>query len=239
MPRIVFITGTDTGVGKTVFTALLLTHLRQQGVRALAMKPFCSGGLRDVHVLRQAQDGQLSAREINPWFFEVPVAPFVAASHAGIWVRMSEAVTRIRKIAARCDVLLVEGVGGLLVPLGNHYTVADLIGALDCPVILVARNKLGTVNHTLLTLAFLRRKAMHSCPVVLMNAATLDQSAATNARCIEEFGQQPVFMIPFLGRNSVQPGRLKKGAHQAKKTLAQIWERAIFTTAFRAGQRNA
>src|SRR5579859_7771518 len=77
--KIIFITGTDTGVGKTVFTSLLLHHLRKSGVYALAMKPFCSGGRGDVWLLRAMQDGELSEEEINPFHFPEPVAPLVSA----------------------------------------------------------------------------------------------------------------------------------------------------------------
>ena len=77
--KIIFITGTDTGVGKTLLTALLLHHLRQTGVHALAMKPFCSGGRADVRLLQSLQRGELSDAEMNPFYFAEPIAPFVAA----------------------------------------------------------------------------------------------------------------------------------------------------------------
>src|SRR5579859_4085747 len=129
--KIIFITGTDTGVGKTLLTALLLFHLRKKGVRALAMKPFCSGGRGDIHLLQSLQPGELSDDEANPFYFPQPLAPLVAAKK-NHQIRLSDVLARIQKITRKCERLLIEGSGGLLVPLGENFTVADLIAALDC-----------------------------------------------------------------------------------------------------------
>src|SRR5271165_6767216 len=147
--NIIFITGTDTGVGKTLLAGLLLHHLRQSGARALAMKPFCSGGLADVRLLQSLQPGELSDRVMNPFYFKQPVAPLVAAATRPA-IRPGEVLKKIRLVATRCDCLIIEGSGGLLVPLGSGFTVADLIAGLDGRVVVVARNRLGTINHTLL-----------------------------------------------------------------------------------------
>src|SRR4051812_14027143 len=106
--RIAFITGTDTGVGKTIFTGLLLHHLRQRH-HALAMKPFCSGGRADVKLLRAMQDEELTEAEINPFYFPEAVAPLVSLRQRHRTVSLVEVVRRIREIAARCEWLLVEG----------------------------------------------------------------------------------------------------------------------------------
>src|SRR4051794_429843 len=99
--RILFVTGTDTGVGKTVFTGLLLHHLRTTGRHALAMKPFCSGGRADVKLLRALQDAELSEDEINPFYFPEPVAPLVSLRQRHRTVPLAEVVRRIKEIAAR------------------------------------------------------------------------------------------------------------------------------------------
>src|ERR1044071_5568543 len=112
--KIIFVTGTDTGVGKTVFTGLLLHHLLKNGRDALAMKPFCSGDRGDVKLLRAMQNGKLTEDEINPFYFREPVAPLVASRQNSRLISLEEVVRRIREIAARCDILLVEGAGGLL-----------------------------------------------------------------------------------------------------------------------------
>src|ERR1041385_8329560 len=146
--RIIFITGTDTGVGKTIFTGLLVHHLRTEGVHALAMKPFCSGSRADVRLLRGMQDEALTEEEINPFYFPEPIAPLVSARKRKRLIPLGEVVQWIKKTAARCECLLVEGSGGLLVPLGEKYLVRDLIKRLNCEVIVVSRNQLGTINHT-------------------------------------------------------------------------------------------
>src|SRR5437868_2134606 len=133
--KIIFVTGTDTGVGKTVFTGLLLHHLRTGGCHALAMKPFCSGGRADVKLLRALQEAELDEDEINPFYFPEPIAPLVSSRRHHRAVLLGEVVHRIKKVARRCDVLLIEGSGGLLVPLGEKYLVSDLIRRLECDVI--------------------------------------------------------------------------------------------------------
>jgi len=160
--KIIFITGTDTGVGKTVFTSLLLHHLRSSGVHALAMKPFCSGGRGDVRLLRAMQDGELSEDEINPFYFPEPIAPLVSARRHKRRISLADVVRRIKAKLARCECVLIEGSGGLLVPLGEKYFVSDLIRSLNCEVIIVSRNRLGTINHTLLTLSVLQALGLKS-----------------------------------------------------------------------------
>src|ERR1700722_15876817 len=115
--KIIFVTGTDTGVGKTLLTALLLHHLRARGCRALAMKPFCSGGRADVRLLQSLQPGELSDAEMNPFYFKQPIAPLAASLGKRKKIPLNLVVEKIRAVARKCDVLLVEGSGGLLVPL--------------------------------------------------------------------------------------------------------------------------
>src|SRR6516225_1680307 len=224
--RIVFITGTDTGVGKTLLTALLLSHLRGQGLHALALKPFCSGTRSDAQLLHKLQDGDLTLDEVNPFYFPEPVAPLISARKHNHHIPLDEVVKHINSIASHLsslppaprtaiknsklkikNYLLVEGSGGLLVPLGEDYTVRDLIARLNCEVIVVSRNKLGTINHTLLTLHALKlshsasRLSAHSAlrphhstlptpnsalKVALMDSKRPDQSAASNADILAE-----------------------------------------------------
>ena len=180
--RIIFITGTDTGVGKTVLTALLLRRLRARGCRALAMKPFCSGGRGDVRLLQSLQRGELSDAEMNPFYFNAPVAPLVELKKTRRDVPLKEVVASIRRVEKKCDVLLIEGSGGLMVPLGKNYSVEDLIVKLKCSVIVVSRNRLGTINHTLLTVARLRAKGVKNgeIRVALMENPARDASSVSN-----------------------------------------------------------
>src|ERR1044071_7096878 len=146
-PRFLFITGTDTGVGKTVLTSWLTRHLLQRGMAVAAFKPVSSGGRADAKALRAALQGGLSLDEINPWHFRAPIAPLLAARRENRKVKLAEVVAHIRKIQKRFDVLLVEGVGGILSPLGEGFDSRDLILKLDAMPIVVAPNKLGVISH--------------------------------------------------------------------------------------------
>ncbi len=221
--RIIFVTGTDTGVGKTILTGLLVHHLRSTGCHALAMKPFCSGGRADVRLLRSMQDAELTEDEINPFYFPEPVAPLISARKHKRTITLREVVRRIKEIAARCECLLIEGSGGLLVPLAKNYFVSDLISALNCEVIVVSRNRLGTLNHTLLTVAALKNLRVKHITVALMAVNKMDPSCATNGQILSEFLKPiPIREVEFLGKNPNKIGALKKSCKKIKKTLAQF-----------------
>ena len=158
MNRILFITGTDTGVGKTVLTALLARWLRKRGVNAAALKPIGSGGRGDARILRSALDGALMLDEINPWHFHTPIAPVLAARHEHQRVGQAEVLAHVRAMQKRFAVVLVEGAGGLLSPLGEKFDSRDLIVALDAIPIVVCPDRLGAVNQVLLTLEVLPEK---------------------------------------------------------------------------------
>src|ERR1035441_9896113 len=107
-----FITGTDTGVGKTVLTTLLARHLRERGVNAAALKPICSGNRADARALHTASDDALTLDEINPWHFRAPLAPLLAARRERRRVGLADVLAHVRTMQRRFDVLLVEGAGG-------------------------------------------------------------------------------------------------------------------------------
>ena len=175
--RIIFVTGTDTGVGKTLLTAMLLVHLRAQGKRVLALKPFCSAvaTMRSFAITFSSRD--ISLDEVNPFHFEKPLAPYLAAGPATRdKIQPSKILRHIKQIARDCDSLLVEGAGGLFVPLGKDWYIRDLISELGCEVILVARNQLGTINHTLLAERSLSALKIKCLRVVLMGEKKPDSS---------------------------------------------------------------
>jgi dethiobiotin synthetase len=165
LPDGYFVTGTDTEVGKTLISLGLLRRLRDQGHRVAGMKPVASGatlsadGLRneDALALQRASSQPLDYALVNPYCFEPPVAPHIAAQRAGITIELDRILDAWRRLAARTDRVVVEGVGGWLVPLGTHHTVADLAQALGLPVILVVGLRLGCINHALLTAQSIRR----------------------------------------------------------------------------------
>jgi dethiobiotin synthetase len=227
MAEIIFITGTDTGVGKTVVTALLLRHLRQAGCNALAVKPFCSGSRADACLLRRLQKNLLTLDEINPFFFQQPVAPAAAGGRKTI--RIDTILRKIRVVASRCDMLLVEGIGGLLVPLGKNLTVADLISRLRCPALIVSPNRLGTINHTLLTIKALQAIGVKRLKIVMVDGKKPDISAHSNLKMIQKMAPSvPIFSIPNLGSQASSEGVIKINAIFLKITLAQILGGDIF-----------
>ncbi|HVM50007.1 MAG TPA: dethiobiotin synthase [Candidatus Acidoferrum sp.] len=223
MARIIFVTGTDTGVGKTIVTGLLLQHLRRRGCHALAVKPFCSGGRGDARLLHALQDRELTLGEVNPFYFDQPLAPLVAARRQGVKIGLENVLNRISRVARGCECLLVEGSGGLFVPLGEGYSVADLIAKLGCPAIVVSRNHLGTINHTLLTLLAMQQAEIQPLAVVLVAQGRPDPSAASNLSILAKLaGDVPVFPLRFLGRNLTTSGALRRAEKKVKKTLAEI-----------------
>jgi len=154
-----FITGTDTGVGKTVVTLGLMQLLQDRGHRVAGMKPVASGceptaqGLRndDAVRLRQQANIELAYKAVNPYAFAPPVAPHLAAAEAGCRIDLETIHAGVRQLAERADRVCVEGIGGWLVPLNERETVADLAVRLGLDVILVVGIRLGCLNHALLT----------------------------------------------------------------------------------------
>lgn len=225
MSRLLFVTGTDTGVGKSVLTGLLLAWARQSGRATLAVKPFCSGGRADARLLRSLQDNALSLDEVNPLFFEEPVSPLAAARRHRRRIALPEVVRPIRDVADRCDELLIEGAGGLLVPVGENWSVLDLICELGCETLVVARNRLGTINHTLLTVRALRSAGIRKVQVILMDAARGDASTASNAALLTELlGSTPLTVVPWLGTGCCRPAVLRVKARALRRSLQRIWD---------------
>lgn len=185
--RILFVTGTDTGVGKTVFAALTTRLLREHGFHVAALKPICSGGRDDARRLHRAAGKVLSLDEINPWHFRAALAPLLAARQEKKRLRLRTVVTHIRRIARRFEVVIVEGAGGLLSPLGEDFDSRDLIKALDAEVIVVCPNKLGAVNQVRLVIEALPRATARQARVVLVNPAQPDAASKTNTPLLAEF----------------------------------------------------
>jgi dethiobiotin synthetase len=186
-PQILFITGTDTGVGKTVFAALSTVYLRQNGFRVAALKPLCSGGRDDARVLHAAAGKVLSLDEVNPWYFRAPLAPVLAARKGEAAGATSRSRAQIRRIAKRFEVVVVEGAGGLLSPLGEGFDSRDLIEALNATPIIVCSNKLGAVNQVRLVLEALPPATKKLARVVLVNPKQPDAASRTNLELLKEF----------------------------------------------------
>jgi dethiobiotin synthetase len=188
-----FITGTDTGVGKTFVTALLARALRGAGLDTIALKPICSGDRGDAETLRAACDGELGIDEVNPLWFKMPVAPFLAARHENRTISIPALQEWFRKVSAGRESVLVEGAGGWLVPVADRALVADLAVALKLPVIVVVADRLGCVNHALLTVESVRARGLECCGIILNSLS--HESPGTdlgNRALLEEFTDVPV-----------------------------------------------
>jgi len=199
MKRTFFITGTDTGVGKTVLTVLLLQCLRKRGVNAAALKPVCSGNRDDARALRAALNGALSLDEINPWHFRAPVAPVLAARREGKRVRFAELLAHVCAMQKRFDVVLVEGAGGLLSPLGENFNSRDLLAALRATPLIVCPNRLGAVNQALLALEALPKNFRDRARVVLTSPPKSDVAASNPTLLAEFFDAKRIVRLPWLG----------------------------------------
>jgi dethiobiotin synthetase len=174
-----FVTGTDTGVGKTWFTCWLVRAWLHQGFHAAALKPIASGDREDAQCLQAAIDSQLTLDEINPVHFREPSAPLLAARAENRSIDFTAVNSHIKTMAGRFPHLAVEGVGGWRVPLAPKYEVRDWARDLGFPIVVVARGTLGTLNHTLLTVDSIRDSGL-TCAGVIVNPgpkenATLEQ----------------------------------------------------------------
>ncbi|HLG43846.1 MAG TPA: dethiobiotin synthase [Nitrospirales bacterium] len=174
-PRGVFITGTDTGVGKTIVTATVVTGLKAQGIDAGAMKPIVTGvpasgsGGADPQWLLSISGVRDTLDAVSPYRFHIPAAPLVAAAHAGAPIDLNRIVNALSVLAARHECVIVEGIGGVLVPVTPDLFVVDLIKQLEVPTLVVARSGLGSINHTLLTLECLRSRGVRILGLVFNN----------------------------------------------------------------------
>ena len=199
----IFIVGTDTGIGKTVVTAGLAFALKERGVSVGVMKPIASGCRcignalvsDDAVFIMEAAENQFPALT-NPIRLRESLAPSVAAEIEEQEIDIQKVLFAFWELKKNYDYVIVEGIGGLLVPLCNRYFVADLIKSLHLSTLIVGRISLGTINHTLLTIEALRARGIEIAGVILNGLHTDSASLAelTNPKVIEQLGN-----IPLLG----------------------------------------
>ncbi len=202
--RGVFVTGTDTGVGKTVVAFALVRALRARGIDAGAMKPIETGvgpgGPADAIALREAAGGGDPLADVCPQPFALAAAPAVAARAEGRAVDLSAIDAAHARLRARHDYLIVEGAGGLLVPITAEFTMADLAQRFSLPLLIVARAALGTINHTRLTLEAARARGLAVAGVVISHSggrlSAADDANLDQLRC--ELGAALIGEIPPL-----------------------------------------
>ena len=168
MMQAFFVTGTDTGVGKTYVACKLIRDYVAQGYKTIGMKPVAAGGdlvngkwvNDDVLKLEQASNVKAPRELINPYSFKEAVAPHIAAEIVGIEIKIDVIKEAFQALSKLADIIIVEGAGGFLVPLNDHQSMADLPAALDIPVILVVGMKLGCINHSLLTVEAIKERGL-------------------------------------------------------------------------------
>jgi len=196
MPNAFLVTGTDTGVGKTYVTCHLVRALRKAGVDAVGYKSVCCGERTDAELLVAASENAEPIEALNPIWYQAPVTPAVAAELEGKPVSLDEIQAHAEALAERHEVLLMEGVGGWEVPMTRTETFSDLAQALGWPVILVAANRLGALNHTLLTERAIQDRGLEILGVIL-NHLTEEHHVAmtTNRRILNEFLTVPVHCL--------------------------------------------
>lgn len=221
--RIVFITGIDEAIGKTVLTGLLLACAQDHGLNALAMKPFCAGGREEIEFLDELQQGALEPALLNPFYFEESVAPLVSARLHRRRVSIEAAARAIKTAANLCDLLLVEGAGGLLVPLARNGFALDLILKVGAEVIIASQNRPGTINHTLLTARVLQNAGVNTFQTVLLDTQGKNACHRSNLDLLESLlSPQKFFAMPSLGGNLRSPGVIRAHAREHRIVLSNL-----------------
>jgi dethiobiotin synthetase len=198
------ITGTDTGVGKTIVACAIASGLRRRGLRVAAMKPIETGvaptdETRDGARLARAAGGMLPLSVLAPLTFPDPVAPIAAAERVGSHVDLGLLDHAVRTASAGADALVVEGSGGLLVPITREAAFDTLFARWELEVVIVAANRLGAINHTRLTIAAVRAAGLTVSMVVLNSLAeTTDTSSRENGSLIAALEDVRVVELPWL-----------------------------------------
>jgi dethiobiotin synthase len=231
--RGLFVTGTDTGVGKTAIAVALVRGLVAQGVRVAVMKPIASGseptseGLRNDDALKLIAASNVPAayESINPYCFEPAISPHIAAKEAGIAVDRTQITRRFADLAAASDFVVVEGAGGWLAPISDGETIADLAAALELPVLLVVGLRLGCINHASLTKLAIESRGL---PFAGWIANGIDPSLARlaeNLQALEKaLAQPPLAVVPYLSPDAPAL-ELAETAINLRAVLASRWNR--------------
>ncbi|HEV2075664.1 MAG TPA: dethiobiotin synthase [Thermoleophilaceae bacterium] len=210
-PRGVFVTGTDTGVGKSILAAVVCAALAARGERVAAFKPAVTGleeepgaWAPDHELLASAASAGQSAEDVAPYRFGPAVSPHYAAELAGAAIEPERLLRAACTAAARADALVVEGVGGLLVPLASGYLVRDLAAELGLPLVVAARTGLGTINHTLQTVEAARAAGLEVQGVVMTPWPTSPEGIErSNRETVERLSGVEVSGLPRARRDSL------------------------------------
>ncbi len=190
----IFITATDTGVGKTYIACQLALNLRKAGIDAGVMKPIACGSRSDALLLSKAQGGSDAVELINPIYFNEPLAPYSASQISGRKIDLNKIRKAYNILKKRHNFLIIEGIGGLLVPITKNFFVRDLCLEFSYPLLIVSRPALGTINHTLLTFFEAKRAGLKTISIVFNYYKPFKKSLAekTNPGVIKRITKVPV-----------------------------------------------
>lgn len=211
LPRHFFVTGTDTGVGKTTVTVRLMQHFAAQGLKVVGMKPLASGcewvdgrwQNEDVRQLTAASNVQAPTELVNPYCFQPPIAPHIAAAQAGTEIQLDVIKAAYTALTELADVVIVEGAGGLLVPLNKTQTMGDLLRVLELPALVVVGMRLGCINHALLTRQVLQQQQIAFCGWVANQIDPHMSMQQENLQTLVAWLQQPpVLHLPYHGQET-------------------------------------
>ena len=200
MAQSIFVTGTGTEIGKTVIAGGIAACLKDSGIDVGVMKPISSGDTADAEFLKHAAQVDDDLSTINPIYLRHPLAPSVAARIEDREIDLSDIETAFATLQQKYDVVIVEGVGGIAVPIQDDFLVVHLINRLQLPILIVAQVGLGTLNHTLLTVAFARQFNLQIVGIVLngLTPETAGIAEATNPVEIEKLTGIPVIgVVPY------------------------------------------
>lgn len=202
-----FITGTDTGVGKTFASALLVRGLRRAGFDTVGLKPICCGDREDAENLRTAGGGELELNDVNPVWFRTPAAPYTASVVENRNVDLDLIRETFARVKAGRRSVIVEGVGGWLVPIRKDYFVSDLAADFGLPVAVVVRNRLGALNHALLTVRAIQARGLECAGIIWNNADEPDDVAGhTNRSILEDLLEVPMLFEIGKGQRELVLG---------------------------------
>ena len=227
MSKACFVTGTDTGVGKTLVSAGLIRLFSEVGIKVAGMKPVASGceltdqGLRneDAIMIMRESNVELDYELINPYAFEPPVSPHFAANESDQEIKLDHIVDQFTVISAQADMVIVEGVGGWQVPLSDDQDVSDLAEKLNLPVVLVVGLRLGCINHALLSAEAIRQKGLSLIACV---ASLIDEDYQRQDETLETIEKRlgiPVQLIP-----RIENAKPEQVTQYLEKTKNQIYE---------------
>ncbi|WP_455366429.1 dethiobiotin synthase [Kaarinaea lacus] len=201
-----FVTGTDTGVGKTRISLALMHALQAQGKSVAGMKPVSAGcvraedGLRndDAVQIQKAASVEIPYEIVNPYAYEPPIAPHIAAQTVGDHIAMEQILACYQQIASKADIVIVEGAGGWLVPINDKETLADIAIQLDLPVILVVGMRLGCLNHALLSVESIQRKGLKLCGWIANDITPAMEKSTENVASLQQRITAPLLgILPY------------------------------------------